>query len=116
MANVSAAKKLKELGYEFQPGMKVSWVVTDSRKTPQEVEPYISGRKFSAVPDYRYYAGRLANTISRVTDVFGWDEKSLLSGAQQKDLFSDWGPEPKEKKRKDKVKTSGEPKKLEDFF
>jgi len=116
MANVSAAKKLKELGYEFQPGMKVSWVVTDSRKTPQEVEPYISGRKFSAVPDYRYYAGRLANTIARVTDVFGWDEKSLLSGAQQKDLFSDWGPEPKEKKRKDKVKTSGEPKKLEDFF
>lgn len=116
MANVSAAKKLKELGYEFQPGMKVSWIVTDSRKTPQEVEPFVSGRKFSASPDYRYYAGRLAGTIARVTDVFGWDEKSLISGSQQKGLFSDWEPQPKGQKKKGKVKTSKGAKKLEDFL
>ncbi len=83
MVNVRAAKKLQEMGYEFQPGMKVSWVVTDGRKSPNEVEPWVEGREFKARPDYRYYATRLSATISRVTDSFGWDQKSLVSGAQQ---------------------------------
>lgn len=85
--NVQAARKLIDLGYEFVPGMKVSWVVTDSRKTPQEVEPYISGREFTARPDYRYYAERLAQTVARATEVFGWDERSLMLGSQQFTLF-----------------------------
>ncbi len=83
MVNVRAAKKLQEMGYEFQPGMKVSWVVTDGKRSPNEVEPWVEGREFTARPDYRYYATRLAATISRVTDSFGWDQKSLVTGAQQ---------------------------------
>jgi hypothetical protein len=29
-------------------------------------------------------------SLARVTDVFGWDEKELLTGQQQKSLFSDF--------------------------
>jgi DNA polymerase I len=83
MVNVRAAKKLQEMGYEFQPGMKVSWVVTDGKRSPNEVEPWVEGREFTAKPDYRYYATRLAATISKVTDSSGWDQKSLVTGAQQ---------------------------------
>ena len=88
MINVRVFKKLQELGYEVVPGMKVSWIVTDSRASPQKFEPWVEGRPFSAKPDYRYYAQRLAATISRVTDSFGWDEKSLVSGVQQSSLFN----------------------------
>ena len=83
MVNVRAAKKLQEMGYEFQPGMKVSWVVTDGKRSPNEVEPWVEGRAFEAKPDYKYYATRLAATISKVTDSSGWDQKSLVTGAQQ---------------------------------
>jgi DNA polymerase I len=88
MINVRVFNKLKELGYEVVPGMKVSWVVTDSRAHPQKFEPWIEGRPFSGKPDYRYYATRLAATISRVTDSFGWDEKSLVSGVQQSSFLN----------------------------
>jgi len=115
MANVQAAKKLMKLGYEFQPGMKVSWVVIDSRKTPQTIEPYISGRRFEATPDYRYYAERLAQTVARVTEVFGWDEKSLIAGAQQQSLFDEWGGH-KEKKKKAEIRKSPGNRTLEDFW
>jgi DNA polymerase I len=86
MVNVRVARKLKELGYEVMPGMKVSWVVTNSKRSPAEVEPWVEGRQFTAKPDYKYYATRLAGTIARVTDSFGWDEKTLLSGVQQSTL------------------------------
>ncbi len=86
MINVQVFKKLKELGYEVVPGMKVSWIVTDSRASPQKFEPWIEGRPFKARPDYRYYATRLAATVARVTESFGWDEKSLVSGIQQATL------------------------------
>ncbi len=89
MINVRVFKKLKELGYEVVPGMKVSWVVTDSRAHPQKFEPWIEGRPFSGKPDYRYYATRLSATIARVTDSFGWDEKSLVSGVQQSSFLND---------------------------
>ena len=39
--------------------------------------------------DYKYYAERLASTLARVTDSFGYDEKNLLSGSLQKSIFSD---------------------------
>jgi DNA polymerase I len=83
MINVRVFKELKKLGYEVVPGMKVSWVVTDSKASPQNFEPWVEGRPFSAKPDFRYYATRLAATIARVTESFGWDERSLLSGIQQ---------------------------------
>jgi DNA polymerase I len=87
MANVQAARKMIDLGYEFIPGMKVSWIVTDSSVTPQVVEPYVSGVEFKGTPDHKYYAERLANMASRVTEVFGWGEKDLMLGSQQSTLF-----------------------------
>jgi len=92
MSNVIAARKLEEMGEEFMPGMKVSWIVTDSKKSPMEVEPYVSGRPFVQRPDWEYYARRVAQTLAYITEVYGWDEKALLTGtqpAQQKSLFSD---------------------------
>ncbi|EQB68606.1 MAG: hypothetical protein AMDU5_GPLC00010G0146 [Thermoplasmatales archaeon Gpl] len=66
MANVRAARKLQERGERFIPGMKVSWIVTNSRVTPQEVEPYIDGEKFEDEPDWLYYAKRVEETVNRV--------------------------------------------------
>lgn len=85
MINVRVFKRLKELGYPAVAGMKVSWIVTNSRAHPQEFEPWIDGRPFpkGVRPDYKYYATRLAATIARVTESLGWDERSLLSGVQQ---------------------------------
>ena len=119
MANVQAARKLIKLGYEFIPGMKVSWIVTDSKKTPQNVEPYVSGKEFKEKPDYPYYAERLAQTASRVTEVFGWGEKDLMSGSQQRTLFSD-AYETTSMKASDEKKPQAKPKpkktNLSDFF
>jgi DNA polymerase I len=94
MANVLAMRKLKKLGYEFIPGMKVSYIVTDSKKVPQEAEPFIEDREFTHKPDYQYYAGRIAASMARVTEVFGWNERELLSGQQQRSLFTDWSNSP----------------------
>jgi DNA polymerase I len=117
MSNVIAARKLEEMGEEFMPGMKVSWIVTDHRKSPMEVEPYLSGRKFEKDPDWEYYARRVAQTLAYVTEVYGWDEKALFTGTQparQKSLFSeDFGGEtrPEEGPRRTEKKLT-----LEDFF
>jgi DNA polymerase I len=118
MVNVLVSRKLKEMGYEFVPGMKVSWIVTNSKKTPQEVEPFIDGKDFEHEPDWEYYANRVAMTIARVTEVFGWDEKSLLGGMQQKTLFSDDFNSSSQKKVVDKGKPKKTDKKLtlEDFL
>src|SRR3989442_13562607 len=72
-------------------GMKVSWIVTDNRKSQMQVEPYLSGAKFEKRPDWEYYARRVAQTLAYVTEVYGWDEKALLTGkrSQQKSLSSD---------------------------
>ncbi len=86
---VQTAKKLMAMGEEFIPGMKVSWIVVNSRRSPQQVEPFIVGREFSFTPDYAYYASRVAQTLSRVTEVFGMDEDSLLSGSKQSTLFDE---------------------------
>ncbi len=116
-SNVQAARKMMDLGYEFIPGMKVSWIVTNNKKTPQEVEPYISGREFDSEPDYKYYAQRLAQTVARVTEVFGWDEKSLMMGSQQFTLFDDtFNEEAEEKREKKGVKKTEETLTLEDFM
>ena len=105
MANVQAAKKLIEMGYDFIPGMKVSWIVTDSSSTPQKVEPYISGVEFTAKPDYRYYAERISQTASRITEVFGWEEKDIMMGSQQSTLFDGAFDKPSTKKKDDKKET-----------
>src|SRR2546428_508367 len=117
MSNVIAARKLEQMGEEFMPGMKVSWIVTDHKKSPMEVEPYLSGAKFEKMPDWEYYARRVAQTLAYVTEVYGWDEKALFSGtqpAQQKSLFSeefDGEASPMKTPRKAEQKLT-----LEDFF
>src|SRR5438128_11159457 len=84
------------MGYEYMPGMKVSWIVTDHKKSPMEVEPYLSGAKFEKVPDWEYYARRVAQTLAYVTEVYGWEEKALLTGkgTQQKSLSGEDFSEP----------------------
>ncbi len=71
MANVRAARKLQERGERFIPGMKVSWIVTDSNVTPQEVEPYVDGEDFKDEPDWQYYARRVEETVNRVLESLG---------------------------------------------
>ncbi len=71
LANVRAARKLQERGERFIPGMKVSWIVTDSSRTPQEVEPYIDGETFKYEPDWNYYARRVEETVNRVLESLG---------------------------------------------
>ena len=93
MANVIAMRKLKKLGYEVVPGMKVSYLVTDGHKVPQEVEPYIENREQPEGPDLEYYTERMALMISRITDGIipehELDYQGLVSGSQQKSIFSD---------------------------
>jgi DNA polymerase I len=116
-APVQTARKLQAMGYEFVPGMKVSWIVTDSRRSPQELEPYISGRPFTATPDHRYYAKRVAQTVSRVTEVFGWDEESLMSGNQQRNLFdSKFEGAEKVTLKKEEVRKTDKKLTLDDFM
>lgn len=122
MANVQAAVKLMQLGYEFIPGMKVSWIVTDAKATPMKVEPYISGVEFTAKPDFKYYAERLSKMAGMVTDVFGWGEKDLMMGSQQATLL-DGGmfsskEDPAKPKRDPPAAPKAKPKvrSLDDFF
>jgi DNA polymerase I len=75
LANVRVAKKLIMQGETFIPGMKVSWIVTDSRKTPQEVEPYIEGTPFDFTPDWEYYSKRVEETLNRVLESVGSEIK-----------------------------------------
>lgn len=116
MINVRVARKLKELGYEVMPGMKVSWIVTNGKASPNDFEPWIEGRPFSGKPDYKYYATRLAATISRVTDSFGWDEKSLTSGAQQASLRDNDFEIKREAKKAAQPKKTDKKLKLDDFM
>jgi len=117
MSNVIAARKLEEMGEEFMPGMKVSWIVTDSKRSPMEVEPYVSGRAFERRPDWEYYARRVAQTLAYITEAYGWDEKALFTGtqpAQQKSLFSD--DFNGEAAPSEGVRRNGKKLTLEDFF
>lgn len=102
-ASVQAAKKMMALGYEFIPGMKVAWIVTDSSKTPQGVEPYIDGSPREIVPDLKYYSGRMAQTLSRITEVYGMSEDDLLAKKVQSKLFEEDTSEYKIKKAEKKV-------------
>jgi len=79
-------KQLRSEGYDVIPGMRVAWIVTDSRKSPQEIEPWVDGRPFTKQPDWEYYADRVAQTLARVTEVFDWDASALLRGSHQRRL------------------------------
>ena len=79
-------KQLQREGYDVIPGMRVAWVVTNARVTPQEVEPWVEGRSLKGKPDFDYYAERVAQTLARVTEVFDWDAAALLRGSFQRRL------------------------------
>ena len=88
-AHLQAYKKYVKTGRPFVSGMKVSFIVTDASKSPMKVEPFIPEEECPE-PDYNYYSDRMAKSLSRITDVFDWDEKALKSGKRspkQQTLF-----------------------------
>ena len=86
---VRAAKERIRRGLQFTPGMKVGYIVTNSKASPMAVEPWLVDEIGEAPPVYdpAYYAGRLAKSLGRITEAFGWKEKELLSGSRQQSIF-----------------------------
>jgi DNA polymerase I len=74
--------------------MKTPFVITNGSSQPLKAEPVIEGVEFTARPDYKYYAERLAMALARVTEAFGCDERTLMQGNSQRtlDLFSEEKP------------------------
>jgi len=96
MANVQAMEKLLAMNHEFTPGMKVSYIVTNGKITPQEVEPIIDEENITITPDWDYYTERLARALARITEVFGYDKKYLMDSIYQKsiDMWASVGDSP----------------------
>ena len=88
MAQVRVARQLIDRGLGFTAGMKVSYIVTDGSVSPVDVVPW--WEEDDEVPQYdgNYYAERLATTLGRITEAFGWSAKDLLQGNRQANLFS----------------------------
>ena len=86
---VRAAKERIRRGLQFTPGMKVGYIVTDSKASPMDVEPWLVDEIGEDPPVYdpTYYARRLAKSLGRITEAFGWSEKELLSGSRQQSIF-----------------------------
>ena len=81
-AHLQAYKKFIETGRPFVNGMKISFIVTNAKVSPMEVEPFIPDEECPE-PDYDYYVDRIAKSLSRVTDVSEWDAKALKKGKQE---------------------------------
>ena len=86
---VRAAKERIRRGLQFTPGMKVGYIVTDSKASPMDVEPWLVDEIGEEPPVYdpTYYARRLAKSLGRITEDFGWSEKELPSGSRQQSIF-----------------------------
>jgi DNA polymerase I len=78
--------------------MKTPFIITNGSTQPQKAEPIIEGIEFTAKPDYKYYAERLAMALARITEAFGCDERALLQGNSQRSLefFGEEKPIPKD--------------------
>ena len=81
-AHLQAYKKYIKTGRPFVNRMKISFIVTNAKVSPMEVEPFIPDEECPE-PDYDYYVDRIAKSLSRVTDVFEWDAKALKKGKQE---------------------------------
>ena len=94
LVHVNVARQLQKMGYDFTPGMKTPFIITNGSTQPQKAEPIIEGIEFTAKPDYKYYAERLAMALARITEAFGCDERALLQGNSQRSLefFSEEKP------------------------
>ena len=77
---VRAAKERIRRGLPFTPGMKVGYIVTNAKSSPMTVEPWLVDEIGEKAPKYDpdYYARRLAKSLGRITEAFGWSEKELL--------------------------------------
>jgi len=93
LPHYQAMLKLVSKNHEFTPGMKVSYIVTNGKKTPQVVEPVLVEGDAPADPDWDYYAERMARALARITEVFGYDKKFLMDGIYQQSIDQWTGPE-----------------------
>ena len=86
---VRAAKERIRRGLPFTPGMKVGYIVTNAKMSPMTVEPWLGDEIGEKAPKYDpdYYARRLAKSLGRITEAFGWSETELLSGSRQQSIF-----------------------------
>ena len=86
---VRAAKERIRRGLPFTPGMKVGYIVTNAKLSPMTVEPWLVDEIGEKAPKYDpdYYARRLAKSLGRITEAFGWSETELLSGSRQQSIF-----------------------------
>jgi DNA polymerase I len=90
---VRAAKERISRGLQFTPGMKVGYIITNSKSSPMEVKAWlvdeIGGEPPS--PDPQYYVNRLAKSLGRITSALNFDESKLKDYAKnpstQKSLF-----------------------------
>ena len=90
MAQVRVAKARINMGLGFTSGMKVSFLVTNANQRPMQVAPWLDDKEGDGNPSYdgQFYAERLASALGRITEVFDWDAKDLLTGNKQTTLFS----------------------------
>ena len=86
---VRAAKERIRRGLPFTPGMKVGYIVINAKSSPMIVEPWLVDEIDEDPPKYDpdYYARRLAKSLGRITEAFGWSEAELLSGSRQQSIF-----------------------------
>ncbi len=90
---VRAAKERISRGLQFTPGMKVGYIITNSKSSPMEVKAWlvdeIGGEP--PKPDPQYYVNRLAKSLGRITSALKFDESALKDYAKnpstQKSLF-----------------------------
>ena len=70
--------------------MKVSFLVTDAKRRPMDVVPWLDTEEQAsqAAYDGQFYAERLAAAVGRITEAFGWNAKELMAGNRQATLFS----------------------------
>jgi DNA polymerase I len=86
LQNVRVMRELEKRGVRIQPGMKVSWIVSGS-KGKQDLSPYLGPDSEAEItPNWDFYARRVAMTLARVTEVFGWGVDDLMKGSRTRTL------------------------------
>ena len=90
---VRAAKERISRGLQFTPGMKVGYIITNSKSSPMEVKAWLVDEIGGEAPDPdpQYYVNRLAKSLGRITSALKFDESQLKDYAKnpstQKSLF-----------------------------
>ena len=91
MAQVRVAKQRIEQGLGFTSGMKVSYIVTNAKRTgqPMQVSMWLDTEEQTTTMEYdgQFYAERLAAAVGRITEAFDWTASDLMKGSKQASLF-----------------------------